>query len=577
MNTTKKPIKNAVLGWIAKDGHEVLMEYTIIPVTDEKGNIIYFETIGRDITERKKAEIALRESKEKLRNIFESANDCIFYVDKSGRIIDVNRKAVQLFGRSRKELFGRHFAKVGGVHLKDMPTVMKAFAQSLASKHHTLTVRIKDKTGQGIPLECSSSLVKADGKVTGILVIAREITERKKAEEMIIQRNRIDKLRVEIWEAAAKISEEGELVQELLNKVGPFFGIDNASLMRLYPKKKKAICDIQWVREGGKGGIGTEIPLWIFKRYFGKPYIIASVKNIPRLVRPVIIPFFKRFGTTSSLLVPYGDIDNPEGYIVASAFTEEKEWREEEIDVFCEISRIVSLKAEQVKTREALKETLEKLRVVGGLTRHDVRNKLSAVTGNVYLAKQKLTGDSEVQKHLEEIESAIEQTVRIFDFARSYERLGVEALAYMDVAKSIKGSVSMFSDLHGVKVVNDCRGLKVLADSLLRRLFYNLIDNSLKYGEKITQIRVYYEEAGKDKLRLVYEDNGVGIPKAEKEKIFRDGYGRGTGYGLYFIRKMCEAYGWTIEETGKHGEGAQFTITISKTNSSKKTLYKLQK
>jgi PAS domain S-box-containing protein len=226
---------------------------------------------------------------------------------------------------------------------------------------------------------------------------------------------------------------------------------------------------------------------------------------------------------------------------------------------------------ERKKAEESLKTILEKvqvlnekLHVVGRLTRHDIRNKLSAVTGNVYLAKRKLAGDSEVQKHLIEIESACRQSERILDFAKTYEKLGVEELAYMNVEKSLKEAVTLFSDLHGVKVVNDCRGLTVLADSLLRQIFYNLIDNSLKHGEKVSQIRVYYEEAGKDRLKLVYEDDGIGIPAAEKEKIFREGYGRGTGYGLYLIRKMCEVYGWIIRETGKHGKGAQFTIIMPK-------------
>ena len=75
-------------------------------------------------------------------------------------------------------------------------------------------------------------------------------------------------------------------------------------------------------------------------------------------------------------------------------------------------------------------------------------------------------------------------------------------------------------------------------------------------------------------MRLIYEDNGVGIPKAEKDKVFEEGYGKGTGYGLYLIRKMCEVYGWSAKETGKHGKGAQFTITIPKTDDSGKVAYK---
>ena len=86
---------------------------------------------------------------------------------------------------------------------------------------------------------------------------------------------------------------------------------------------------------------------------------------------------------------------------------------------------------------------------------------------------------------------------------------------------------------------------------------------------------MYYEKVGKDQMKLVYEDDGVGIPDAEKGKLFKEGYGKGTGYGLYLIRKMCEIYGWTIQETGKQGKGAQFTITIPAMNENGKIAYQL--
>jgi signal transduction histidine kinase len=58
-----------------------------------------------------------------------------------------------------------------------------------------------------------------------------------------------------------------------------------------------------------------------------------------------------------------------------------------------------------------------------------------------------------------------------------------------------------------------------------------------------------------------------------KDNIFRDEYGRGTGYLLYLIRKICENYDWTIQETGVLGKGAQFTMTIPKMNNKRETLY----
>jgi signal transduction histidine kinase len=120
--------------------------------------------------------------------------------------------------------------------------------------------------------------------------------------------------------------------------------------------------------------------------------------------------------------------------------------------------------------------------------------------------------------------------------------LGVEELYYIDVKKKVDEAAIMFSELSAVKLVNGCKGLTVMADSLLRQLFYNLIDNTLKYGEKVSRIKVYSEEDA-EQLKLVYEDNGVGIPEKEKEKIFCEEYGRGTGYGLYLIRNICENHG----------------------------------
>jgi signal transduction histidine kinase len=163
--------------------------------------------------------------------------------------------------------------------------------------------------------------------------------------------------------------------------------------------------------------------------------------------------------------------------------------------------------------------------------------------------------------------------LRILEFEKCYIQVGSEELGNVDVERYLSEAASLFSDLKGANLINECHGLTVLADSLLRQLFYNLIDNTLKYGKKVSAIRVHYRDEG-NQLKLVYEDDGVGIPSGEKKKLFQEGYGKGTGYGLYLIKRICEAYGWTIQETGQHGKGAQFTMTIAKTNDGKK-LYEI--
>ncbi|MBU7024696.1 MAG: ATP-binding protein, partial [Theionarchaea archaeon] len=83
----------------------------------------------------------------------------------------------------------------------------------------------------------------------------------------------------------------------------------------------------------------------------------------------------------------------------------------------------------------------------------------------------------------------------------------------------------------------------------------------LKHGKTVTKIRLYYQIKNSN-LNLVYEDDGEGISTSEKEKIFLEGYGKDTGYGLYIIRKICETYRWIVKETGDHSKGVQFTMVI---------------
>jgi PAS domain S-box-containing protein len=135
-------------------------------------------------TFKERIELSHLSSSDEFRSVFESANDCMIFLDNSGRILDVNRKAVEIFGGTKQELLGKHFIKVKVVSLGDAQKILSAFAKILAGKKAYLTVHIKNMRGEEIDLECSGSLTKINDKLT-VLIIARDITERKKAEETL--------------------------------------------------------------------------------------------------------------------------------------------------------------------------------------------------------------------------------------------------------------------------------------------------------------------------------------------------------------------------------------------------------
>jgi signal transduction histidine kinase len=242
--------------------------------------------------------------------------------------------------------------------------------------------------------------------------------------------------------------------------------------------------------------------------------------------------------------------------------------------------------SERKKAEETLNRTMnellranEKLGVVGSLTRHDVRNKLSVISGNIFLLKKKHSDCEDIMFRLSAMEQAYKSIGKIFDFAKMYEQMGVEEQSFIAVEKTIDEAVALFSGSLNVQVINECRGLTVLADSFLRQLYYNLIDNSIKHGKKVTKIRMRYERADQDKLNLIYEDDGVGISFQNKPLLFKEGFSTGdsSGYGLYLIRKMMEVYGWVIQENGEPGIGVKFVITIPKVSLNGKENFQITK
>jgi len=96
---------------------------------------------------------------------------------------------------------------------------------------------------------------------------------------------------------------------------------------------------------------------------------------------------------------------------------------------------------------------------------------------------------------------------------------------------------------------------------MLEKVFANLLDNSVRHGEHVNEIRVSYRMDG-TALVVVWEDNGTGIVASDKEKIFGRGYGKNTGMGLFLIREILALTGISIRETGVPGSGARFEILV---------------
>ncbi len=136
--------------------------------------------IGQDITERKKVEKSLIESETRYRNLINGMNDTVWVIDFDTSILDVNEAACKALGYTRDELLSKKIQDID-VHLK--PEHINYLVENMQiDLHQVFESYHTSKDGRNIPVEISSSLITYKGK-TAIISIARDTTERRRAEE----------------------------------------------------------------------------------------------------------------------------------------------------------------------------------------------------------------------------------------------------------------------------------------------------------------------------------------------------------------------------------------------------------
>ncbi|KQC05037.1 MAG: hypothetical protein APR53_08655 [Methanoculleus sp. SDB] len=212
------------------------------------------------------------------------------------------------------------------------------------------------------------------------------------------------------------------------------------------------------------------------------------------------------------------------------------------------------------KSRDAISEANKKLNLLNNITRHDILNQLTALLGYIELSRSDIT-DEGVRHYFEKMERAARTIHEQILFTRDYQQLGVMGAQWSPVRSAISEGMARL-DLSTIRLSVDVDDIRVFADPLLFRVFYNLAHNSLIHGGPgLSEIRISGHETERGYL-LLYDDDGEGISREDKDKIFNAGYGKVTGYGLFLIREILAITGIGIRESGEEGEGARFEILI---------------
>jgi PAS domain S-box-containing protein len=208
------------------------------------------------------------------------------------------------------------------------------------------------------------------------------------------------------------------------------------------------------------------------------------------------------------------------------------------------------------QAEDALRQAYRQLKILTGITRHDILNSIMVAEG--YLQLMESSDGSRHGECHEKVHQTIRKIQRQIEFTREYENLGSNEPIWHPLHLILRDLDILEPLTLQIKVAE----MEILADPAFRKVFENLLDNTLRHGGgKVSRIHVGCEVSGGD-LLITWEDDGVGVPGEEKERIFERGYGKNTGLGLFLAREILGITGIGIQENGIPGEGARFVIRV---------------
>jgi PAS domain S-box-containing protein len=216
---------------------------------------------------------------------------------------------------------------------------------------------------------------------------------------------------------------------------------------------------------------------------------------------------------------------------------------------------------ERKRAEEALRQANRKLNLLSSFTRHDILNQLTIVLGYLKMARDVIT-DPVANGFVSKAEESAGVIQTQITFTRDFQNIGVVPPEWQRIDELVKTSLNGLSP-GKVSISVDLNGNEVYADPLLGKAFANIIGHSLHQDGSLSQIRVSSKDSG-DLLTVLIEDDGSGIPDAEKEDIFDRALGGKHTYDLFLAREIMSITGISIRETGIFGKGSRFEISFGK-------------
>jgi PAS domain S-box-containing protein len=496
------------------------------PTPEDQKIIGILSTAIAQEEERGDAQQALRESEEKYRLIADNTADNIWIFDMDFRLKYISPSVTRMKGFTVEEALAQPLERM--LTPASLESVMKQFQDEMVRKAagsadpgRTVAFESEEycKDGSIILVENTTVLLRDEkGHPAGILGISRDITGRRRAEGAL--RESEENYR-QLFDA------ESDAILLIDNASGQILQANNSAAI-MYGYSRKDLLNLK----------NTDLS--------------AEPENTEQVTKET--PVFQDTVVTIPLRW-HRKKDKTRFPVEITGRFFQHQGRPVHIAAIRDISA-------RILSENALRQANRQLSLMTSITRHDIRNQLLALKAYLGLSKETLGDTAKTLEYVLKEERVAQSIEHQINFTRDYEDLGVSPPVWQSVENCIDRAVSGL-DLEGITLsVSGLHHAEIFADPLLQKVFFNLVENSLRHGgEAMTKISFssYVSAAG---LTILCEDDGAGIPNDEKEVIFERGYGKNTGYGLFLIREILAVTGITIKETGDSAAGVRFEIAV---------------
>jgi PAS domain S-box-containing protein len=501
------------------DGVETPILKTVSRVT--LGGKEYLLESFVDISERKRVEESLRQSEEKYRTILENIQDGYYEVDLSGNFTFFNKSLCKALGYSEDKLMGMNYRAY--VDDEVARTVYQTFNTVYSTRKPTEIFDWEIMREDGITrlVEASVSLiVDSTDEPVGFQGIVRDISERKKAENALRGSEKRYKELINMLPQGVIITDLNESITLVNQEMCIILGYSSEELIGRSLLNFIDIADTKKVLAQTKRRTRGEI----------SSYDIRTNRKT---------------GEIRDVRVTAAPMKNNAGEVDGS------------IGVFMDVT-------DSKQNEEQRRQQHSELEVYASLLRHDLRNDVGVILGNVDLAKM-IAGenDSEIRETLSSTEAVCERMMNLLKAvsrpADSIER---------NIVALVRSVSSQAQDAHAKLTVNvtvddDTEELTIVGNRLFPMVFENLLRNAAAHAGENSIVDMTISKEGSN-VQVLVSDNGPGVPKEVRNHLFhREVSTSGGGLGLYLSRAIVNAMNGSIELMDTDpGKGATFKILL---------------